>query len=111
ALLTLIDDLEGCDVVAPMAMHHSGRFYDTWGYRKSGQPFAFYPPYHPDFRAGELMEMDTAGSCLAMRAEVARRCRMQRQDAVVGFCRDARERGYRIWLDTRVQVTHPPDGT
>lgn len=110
-MLQLLDDLSAeRPIVAPMAMHHTGRFYDSWGYRLDGQHFAYFPPYHPSLNGSPLVRLDTAGSCLVMLGKVARSCRFQPEDCIVGLCRDAAQRGYSVWLDQRVAVTHPPDG-
>lgn len=108
-LLGRLDDrLQPVDIVAPMSMHVAGFFYDTWGYRVGGQRFGPNPPYYPgldQLAPGELLRIDSAGSCQAMRDVVARRCRLSEQDAMIGH--DVAARGYSFWLDPSLKVLHP----
>ena len=108
----LIDHLWDVDAVAPMSFAgDERRFYDIWGYRKDGRRFGLWPPYHRGvLDADGLVEIDSAGSCIAMRTGVALGCRYPTgrdgNDGIVGFCRDVRARGYRLWLDTALEVRH-----
>lgn len=95
-------------VVCPMVMQGDTYFRDVWAYRCQGRRFTNEPPYHPALN-GALLELDSAGSCLAMPAEALMTCRTTEEEELVGFCKQARERGYRIWLDARLRVEHPPD--
>jgi hypothetical protein len=106
ALLFLAAErVSGFDIFAPMVFHANGFFYDVWAFRKNGQRFVHPPPYHIAFEEG-LLEMDSVGSCLVMRASVARRCRMD-ENCLVGLCNAARVDGYRIAVATALQVVHP----
>jgi len=100
------------DVVSPLIF--AGRaFYDIWAFRKSGHRFGPFPPYHGelDLLSGALTEVDSTGSCLVMRADVARKVRIPTAGpgdlALVGFCREARAAGFRIWVDPRERIDHP----
>lgn len=96
------------DVVSPMSMHAGGFFYDTWGHRAQGRNFTAWPPYHAglvDLKPGELLRIDSAGSCMVMIDEVARTCRFSEQDAMLGHSINAR--GYGFWLDPEQVVVHP----
>lgn len=97
----------GFDVFAPMVYMPSGAFYDTWAYRKSGQRFQGTAPYHPEFQPGKLLELDSAGTCLAMRAEVARAARATTEEAV-SWCASARRQGARIAVSDRWELRHDP---
>lgn len=94
------------DVVAPLVFAGDA-FYDIWGFRKDGDRFHGASPYHHSLKLSEPTEIDSAGSCLVMRAEVARTTRIPDGEALVGFCRIAREQGYRVWVDARERITHP----
>jgi hypothetical protein len=113
-LLQLIATLKNrpdIDIIAP-AVYCGARFYDTWAFRFPGeQAFSFdpYPPVHPSLDMERPTELASVGSCVVMRGDVARACRMAHDDAVVGFCREARERGYRVWTDFRVSIFHPSE--
>jgi hypothetical protein len=101
------DREDGFDVFAPLVFHVNGTFYDVWGFRKDGERFGHPPPYHRDFQPDSLMEMDSVGSCLAMRTRVARTCRVKNDYCLVGWCADAREHGFRIAAATNLRITHP----
>lgn len=83
------------DVFSPMTFAGDA-FYDIWGFRKNGERFVGCPPYHIALTMGQLCEMDSVGSCLVMRAKVARECRINDGNCLVGWCGDARSKGYRI---------------
>jgi hypothetical protein len=112
--LDLLDRLVGraCDIVSPVVFL-GGEFYDTWGFRdldgnninsvreatKGRTPFL------------SLVEVGSAGSCVLFRAEIFRqgvRFRGEHENGLlVGVCQDARQLGYRVWLDTGTSVIHP----
>jgi GT2 family glycosyltransferase len=94
-----LEQRDNFDVIAPLVM--AGKcFYDIWGYRYGGQRFSPFHPFHfsVDHKNHEISELDSAGSCLVMRTEVARKCRIRNDYALVGWCRDARSKGFRIGL-------------
>lgn len=98
-------------VVAPMSMR-GGTFYDTWGFRRNGARFRPLYPYFDgfDYRT-KFYPIDSAGSCLAMRTEVALHTRYPEEpsgnDGIVGWCRNIREKGYEIVLCSELVVEHP----
>lgn len=94
------------DVVAPLVM--AGElFYDVFAYRKDGERFSPFFPYHAGLAPRGITEVDSAGSCLAMRAEVARAVRMPPGGVLVGWCGAARAAGYRIGVAAGAVVRHP----
>lgn len=109
-----LDRWRGFDVFAPMVVAGSA-FYDIWGFRGlDGVRWGPFDPMHPDVAAARqrqgreddgLVEVSSAGSCLVMRAEVARKCRIRNDYCLVGWCEDARRQGYRIaaYLDQSVR--------
>lgn len=105
AALALIDRMRESDfdVLVPLVM--AGRaFYDTWAFRGlDGARFGPFAPYHSQLH-NDLMEIASAGSCLAIRGEVARRCRIRNDNALVGWCEDVRNNGYRIAVDPTLIV-------
>jgi hypothetical protein len=107
-LLGHLDASSDIDAIAPLCIHQqTGQFYDTWGHRKDGQRFQGPRPYHPGVGL-KLTEIDSAGSCIAMKGEVARNCRFNPADeGIVGFGRDIHAKGYKLWLDPQLQVFHP----
>ena len=108
-MVRLLEDLEHVEAVAPMCMHQ-GRFYDIWGHRGlDGIRFTMAPPYHADLERSheDLVEIGSAGSCVAMRPDVARRARFGEDDCMVGLGHSIRDGGGHLWLDPRVAVYHP----
>jgi hypothetical protein len=103
SLLSLVIRGE-CDIACPLVMAED-RFYDIFLYRRNGVRFSSFYPYHPDLTGVPLL-IDSAGSCLMMKAEVARTCRMI-DNVLLDFCQDARSKGYSIKVDPNVQVEHP----
>lgn len=98
------------DVIAPLCF--AGRaFYDIWAFRKSGVRFGPFVPYHGELILDGLTEVDSVGSCLVMSGKVARQVRIPLEGpgdlALVGFCREARAAGFRIYVDARERIDHP----
>jgi hypothetical protein len=101
-----IENNPDVDVVAPYVFAGLN-FYDVWGFRGlDGTRFAPFLPYHSSTRGTEMVEVSSVGSCLVMRGEVARSARIINDECLVGFCRDARAKGYRIWVDPKQRVRH-----
>jgi hypothetical protein len=93
------------DVFSPLVF--AGQyFYDIWAFRKNGERFTPFPPYHPSLNGG-LTAVDSVGSCLVMQAEVARTCRIRDDYCLVGWCEDARSKGYRIAVCSDLKIHHP----
>lgn len=95
----------GFDVFAPLVFA-GDLFYDVWGFRINGERFSPFPPYHIALADG-LCEVDSVGSFLAMRGEIARTVRMPPGGCLVGFCDEARRAGHRIAVAPNFRVAHP----
>lgn len=108
-MLELLDDLNTVEAVAPMCFHQpTGLFYDTWGHRKDGVRFSQHPPYHPGIQNLGLTRINSAGSCIAMQGDVARKCRFNPPElGIVGLGMDMLRAGKQLWLDPRQSVYHP----
>lgn len=107
---TLIDTVHenraGFDVIAPMIF--AGRaFYDIWAFRKGGERFGPFPPYHHMIPSTGFTSVDSAGSCLVMRGEVARNARMRNGGALVDWCADAIGQNFKIGVALEQKVYHP----
>lgn len=101
----LVDGLNQYDCVAPMSMLHE-IFYDTWGHRSNGSNFQNLPPFHSDFyKYGRYMPLTSAGSCILMKTEVIKNCRLSLVDAMIGH--DIVKQGYSFMLDKMAVVNHP----
>lgn len=106
------------DIIAPM-IYCGDRFYDTFVFRKDGKRFTGHAPFHAALAGdawrrdrllpskGRLLDVDSVGSAFVMHPQVARDCRMANGQALLGFCADARAKGYRIVVDTSLRVDHP----
>lgn len=110
-VLALLDHLTHVPAVAPMVMLRregfpADFFYDSWAFRKNGKHFGHWPPYD-DWLGEDMMQVDSAGSCLVMRGDVARAVHWPSEDVIVGLCRLINEQGGSVWLDSKLQVTHP----
>lgn len=112
-ILELIQNLDnpGVDMVAPFCFYQN-RNYDVWAFRApNGDLLGFYPPYHVSMLedpVNELYPLSAAGSCIAMKGEVARRAHFVPDDfCIVAFCWNARKLGYSLWLNPALRVHHP----
>lgn len=107
-LAKLLDALTVYPAVAPMVMDSPplNTYYDTWGSRCNGMRFVKRWPYHPDLTDGEMLKMDSAGSCIAIRWKLAQWLHFP-EDCFVGFCRLLYERDGEVWLDPSLKIFHP----
>lgn len=112
-MLALLDDLEHVPAVAPKIIlqregYHPAFWYDNWAFWRNGVQISVVPPYFADLIGNDdLLGLDSAGSCLVMRGNVARGLCWPPEDVVRGVCRQIRERGDSIWLDAKETVIHP----
>lgn len=100
------DDVRTIDVISPLVFAGEA-FYDIWAFRKSGHRFGPFKPYHGELDFDKPTPVDSTGSCLVMRAEVARQCRIVNGEALVGFCRDVWSKGFTVFADARERIDHP----
>jgi hypothetical protein len=106
------------DVVAPMVFAGEA-FYDTWAFRtlpteannvpERWGPFWPHGNYADATNPAPLVEMSSVGSCVAMTGLVAKLVRVQDGNALVGWCGQARELGFRVWCAKDLRVQHPCD--
>lgn len=103
----------GFDIFAPMiwsGKDHLGQriFYDIWGFRKNGARFSPFYPYSSEYLNNlHLSEIDSAGSCLAFRSEIAEKVVVSGSNGLVSWCESARKQGYRIAVAPQFYVEHP----
>jgi hypothetical protein len=105
-MLKLLEHLETFPAVAPMSMQ-GARFYDLYAYTKDDRHFSPWPPYHSGIAANRMDRIDTAGSCIAMEADVADVVEFSLQDCIKGVGRSIYAHGYSLWLDPTLSVRHP----
>lgn len=100
---------EELDVIAPLCMAGEA-FYDIWGMRGlDGERFSPFIPYHADTlgkRSG-LVEVESVGSCFAVRAAAAMKVKPVGKDALRSWCRGARKAKLRIGVALDFKVDHP----
>jgi hypothetical protein len=108
-LVALINDLEAVPAVAPMVMDGPESFYDVWAYRRRGRNFTKQPPYHRDLADcdEDLLTLESAGSCVAVRGRYARQLCFPEEDVFAGFCHQLRQIGGSVWLNRWAFVCHP----
>lgn len=105
-LIDLMAHLQFCEAIAPMVMDGPNSFYDVYAYRKDGVRFTKTPPFHRGVN-GSVVKVDSAGSVLFMRGDLARLVRFPEEDVIVGLCRRIYELGGAIFLDPSLSVFHP----
>lgn len=110
-LVALIDHLETYPAVAPLIMlqrngYGADAHYDSWGMRKDGKMFTLYPPYFDGWPTTEMTQLDSAGSCVAMRGEYARQVEWRADDLIMGICHQIYDLGGSVWLDPTQRVIH-----
>ena len=96
----------GFDVIAPLVFA-GDHFYDTWAFRKDGTRFSPLPPYHDKLLPAGLTEVDSVGSCLAVRAEAVSRVAPIGELGLVSWCVGARHAGLRIGVAAELRIDHP----
>ena len=74
-IIELLAEISENDIVAPFVLMEpnewfgSDRFYDVGGFRQNGKDFSLFPLY---CGGGDLVELDSVGSCYLIPAEVYR---------------------------------------
>jgi hypothetical protein len=100
---------EELDVIAPLCMAGEA-FYDIWGMRGlDGERFSPFVPYHAD-TAGKhdgLVEVESVGSCFAVRAAAASKVKPIGTEGLRSWCRGARKAKLRIGVALAFHVNHP----
>jgi hypothetical protein len=89
-------------------MRAGGSYYDIWGSRGlNGKRFNPQPPFHLSLaNADPLVEVQSVAGCTAMVADVARLTRFSSDDCYVGWNRNMRLSGFKVWLDPSLAVIH-----
>lgn len=110
-MLALLDDLEHVPAVAPMVLlkregYPADFWYDTWAFRRNSRNFRHEPPYFDTAPVWSLVMLDSAGSCMAIRGDLARQLTWPAADVIVGVSRQIYEHGGSVWLDPKATVHH-----
>lgn len=73
-------------------------FFDTWAFRWISRK--------PDPETG-LLPMNSVGACpVLIKAEVVKAVDYWGKEAIVGFCKEAREKGFKIWSYPEMHCLH-----
>jgi len=110
-IVALIDHLAVYPAISPMIMLEragwEGQFYDTFVFRKDGIHFGHQPPFHPSYVADRPFMVDSAGSCMAFRGDIARRIVFGEDTIFLGICEQVYAMGNNsVWVDPRLAVYH-----
>lgn len=105
----LLNHLQWRACVAPCILDSNGTtWYDTWAYRQGGICFVKQRPYHSCMMQGDhMIELDSVGSCVVMRADAIKGVTVPEDDVIVGVCRQIKDMGGRVFLDSSLEVFHP----
>lgn len=83
-------------------------FYDIWAYRKDGQMFVNWPPYHPSYHSDRPFTVDSVGTVWMFHAEDAMAGLRCYEKCAVELCNKLREEyGRTIWVDPTLRVNQP----
>lgn len=89
--------------------HDKHHFYDTWAFRPLDG--SKWHNQNPIVSNASLLEVAAVGSSWIYRADIFRQgIRHTNKETCVGFCRQARERGYRVFVDLKTELWHPSQG-
>lgn len=111
-LATLVERLTEYPAIGPMIMldregwPRKTAYYDVWATRQAGQHFEHRPPYHPCYRPDAPFMVDSTGSCMALRADLARKVYFPDADVFVGLSRLIYENGESLWIDPALKCFH-----
>ena len=112
-MLRLIDRTTVYPAIAPLCLlrregYPENAFYDTWAFRKHGRHFTQFPPYFRgfDFRQGHAYLVDSAGSCLAMKGDIARQVHFTEDEVFVGLSKQIYQCGGGVYVDPNCAVYH-----
>jgi hypothetical protein len=83
-------------------------FYDIWAFRRGGQRFSSYPPYHAVYTPNSPFPVDSFGTVFLVHGEDAPQIHME-EWAVLDLCRQLRAQGRTLWVDPTLVVEQPRD--
>jgi glycosyltransferase involved in cell wall biosynthesis len=109
----LLDQLAplNLDIVAPL-IYLGINFYDSWGFRDldGNKIYQFSAQPGKGFFDGPI-ELSSVGSCVLFKSDIFKkgvRFRLPYETGLLaGVCMDARELGYRVWVDPTTCISHP----
>lgn len=99
------------DVVAPLVViEGTEQFYDTLAFVHQGRQFNHLIPYCKACREKRLFEVDSVGTCYLVKRKVydakVRYGMGQNISEQITFCNNARQKGFKVWVDPNITVFH-----
>ena len=99
------------DISAPLVVMHKTRdkkylFYDTWAFRKDGRQFSHYYPYTKNI-SSEPFDLDSVGGGYLVKRKVLEngvRYNGDRDCEHVGFCKNAKDKGFTIRINPKAHI-------
>jgi len=110
-LLFSMKNTDGIGVVAPTIWldTHRGTFYDVWGFQTlDREHWTNNPPYSHDYGLpGRLLEVNSVGSCCLIDCNLLKQDMNFGEGGIPELCKQAREEGFKIYVDRTLKVFHP----
>jgi len=108
-ILNLIDATKEYPAIAPLVLLRregwpADSFYNTFDFRIDGKHFTHEPPYHP--KLDGITQVDSAGSVLVMRGDLARKVHFTAQSVIVGLCAQIYQNGGSVWIEPKSKCFH-----
>lgn len=109
-ILRIVDQLQDYPAISPMVyLRRQGwppeAWYDTWAARIGKRHFRHDIPYITEFDPDKPFRVDSMGSCMAIRGDLARQL-VWDEDVFVGICRQIYQLGGSVWIDPKTSVFH-----
>lgn len=110
-MTSLIGQVAQYGAISPMVLLErkgwpKGSFYDTFCFRLDGQHFEHHPPYHTGYNPDQPFRVDSAGSCMAMRGDIAQRITFDDSTIFPDICRQIAAGGSAVYVDPGLAVYH-----
>ena len=94
------------DIIAPYVWMRNcipKMFYDSYVFRLNGSR---YHPLDPPMLGGKTGKLDSVGTCFLIKRKVFLDVPYGDPYPHLKFCNDARAKGYTVWADPTISVTH-----
>jgi len=108
---SLIDRVTEYGAISPMVyLERKGwkrwSFYDTFCFVLNGQHFEHHPPYHAGYHPDQPFRVDSAGSCMAIRGDIAKRITFDDNTLFPEISRQISLSGSAVYVDPGLCVYH-----
>jgi hypothetical protein len=109
-MVKLIDHTATYPAISPMVYLQRDEwpldaFYDVFAFREGGRRFTHGKPYHACYDPVNPFRVDSAGSAMAIRGDIARRILWDEQ-VFVGACAQIYKLGGAVYVDPKLSVIH-----